>query len=193
MTVYGYARVSTTLTKNRQHLTLQTDALKAAGCQVIIKERLSGTRTDRPELNGLLDRLQAGDTLVVWKLDRLGRSLTHLTSVVLDQLNEKGVTFVSLTEAIDTRTSQGRLLFGLLGSVAAFERDLIVERVKAGLAASKRKNGRPKAMSGANVKLARRMRDEGTGIPDIARQFGVSRQTVYNYLNEPVVITSLAG
>lgn len=193
MTVYGYARVSTTLTRNRQHLTLQTDALKAAGCQVIIKERLSGTRTDRPELNGLLDRLQAGDTLVVWKLDRLGRSLTHLTSVVLDQLNEKGVTFVSLTEAIDTRTSQGRLLFGLLGSVAAFERDLIVERVKAGLAASKRKNGRPKALTAANTILIRRMREEGEPIPSIAKQFGVSRQTVYNALNAPRVVTSLAG
>lgn len=193
MTVYGYARVSTTLTKNKQHLTLQTDALTAAGCQVIIKERLSGTRNDRPELNRLLDSLQEGDTLVVWKLDRLGRSLTHLTSVVLDRLDRQGVTFVSLTEAIDTRTSQGRLLFGLLGSVAAFERDLIVERIKAGLAASKRKNGRPKALTAGNVNLAKRMRREGESVPDIAKQFGVSRQTVYNALNTPDVITSLAG
>ncbi|MDV7390507.1 recombinase family protein, partial [Arthrospira platensis SPKY1] len=111
---------------------------------------------------------------------RLGRSLTHLTSVVLDRLERKGVTFVSLTEAIDTRTSQGRLLFGLLGSVAAFERDLIAERVKAGLAASKRKNGRPKALTEDNVRLIRRMREEGEPVPSIAKQFGCSRQTVYN-------------
>ena len=192
MTVYGYARVSTTLKQNRQHLTLQTKALKEAGCEVILTDRLSGTRNDRPGRNDLLARLQPGDTVIVWKLDRWGRSMTDLT-VSLDSLEKRGVKFASITEGLDGRTSVGRLQIGILSSVAEFEKNLIAERVKAGLAASKRKNGRPKAMSGANVKLARRMRDEGTGIPDIARQFGVSRQTVYNYLNEPVVITSLAG
>ena len=192
MTVYGYARVSTTLTKNRQHLTLQTKALKEAGCEVILTDRLSGTRNDRPGRNELLSRLQPGDTVIVWKLDRWGRSMSDLTNS-LESLDQRGVTFASLTEGLDSRTSVGRLQIGILSSVAQFERDLIAERVKAGLAASKRKNGRPKAMTEANVRLARRMRDEGVGIPDIAKQFGCSRQTVYNYLAQPEVITSLAG
>jgi DNA invertase Pin-like site-specific DNA recombinase len=192
MTVYGYARVSTTLTKNKQHLTLQTKALKQAGCEVIYSDRLSGTRNDRPERKALLETLQEGDTVIVWKLDRWGRSMTDLTTS-LDLLEQKGIKFVSITEAFDTRTSQGRLLAGILSSIAVFERDLIVERVKAGLAASKRKNGRPKALTQANIALIHRMREEEQSIPSIAKQFGVSRQTVYNALKTPKVITSLAG
>ena len=136
MTTYGYARVSTSLASNRQSLRLQTQALQAAGCTTIAEERVSGASTKRPELDNLVDSLTEGDTLVVWKLDRLGRSLSHLTGI-LDLLDARGVNFVSLTEAIDTRTSTGRLLFGVLASIAAFERNLIAERVKAGLAAAK--------------------------------------------------------
>ena len=183
MTVYGYARVSTSLAKNQQNLTPQTDALKAAGCQEIITERLSGARKDRPALNGLLERLENGDTLVVWKLDRLGRSLSHLTAT-LETLDAKGVKFRSLTEAIDTSTSTGMLLFGILGSVAAFERDVIAERIKSGLAASKKKKGRPKAFTPENLKLIRRMKAEGESVVDIAAQFGVARTTVYRALEE---------
>lgn len=184
MTVYGFARVSTSLAKNQQNLALQTDALKAAGCEVIITERVSGASKSRPEREKLLAKVKEGDSIVVWKLDRWGRSMADLTAT-LDDLTARGIKFVSLTEAIDTHTAQGRLLAGILSSIAAFERDLVRERVKAGLAASKKKKGRPRALTPANARLARRMYDEEESVSEIARQFGVSRQTVYNALNDP--------
>lgn len=178
MTVYGFARVSTSLAKNQQNLALQIEALENAGCDAILTERVSGTSKSRPERAKLLARLSEGDTVIVWKLDRWGRSMADLTTS-LDDLTSRGIAFVSLTEAIDTRTAQGRLMAGILAAIAAFERDLIAERVKAGLAASKKRKGRPKALTTDNVRLARRMRAEGVAVADIARQFGCSRQTIY--------------
>jgi DNA invertase Pin-like site-specific DNA recombinase len=181
--VYGYARVSTTLTKNKQHFALQTKALKEAGCEIIYSDRLSGTRNDRPERKALFSILKEGDTVIVWKLDRWGRSMSDLTAS-LELLEQRGVKFVSVTEAIDTRTIQGRLLAGILSSIAVFEREIVIERIKAGLAASKRKNGRPKALTGHNVNLIKRLRSENVGVPEIAKQFSVSRQTVYSALQD---------
>ncbi len=128
----GYARVSTTL----QDLQLQLDALTAAGCARIFTESVSGVNTSRPELDAALDYLREGDQLVVWRLDRLGRSLPHLLEV-LGQLDGRGVGFRSLTEALDTSTSGGRLVFSVFGAIAQFEHELITERTRAGLAAAK--------------------------------------------------------
>jgi DNA invertase Pin-like site-specific DNA recombinase len=124
----GYARVSTL----EQHPAAQLDALTAAGVDQVYVDHASGVLTERPELAKLLGQLRAGDTLVVWRLDRLGRSTPHLIQTVTE-LGEQGIGFQSLTEAIDTTTSAGRLLFGILASLAAFERDLIRERTVAGL------------------------------------------------------------
>ncbi|MGH2394011.1 MAG: recombinase family protein, partial [Candidatus Limnocylindria bacterium] len=124
----GYARVSTRI----QNLQLQLDALAAAGCDEIVTEQASGRSRKRPELERLLTKLGKGDTLVVWKLDRLGRSVSDLENIVVTELGERGVAFVSLTDAFDTTTNGGRLLFHILGAVAEFERDLIAERVAEG-------------------------------------------------------------
>ena len=127
----GYARVST----EDQNLALQLDALRAAGCELIFRdEGVSGSETDRVELNKALQALAAGDVLVVWKLDRLGRSLAHLMHIVT-RLEAKAIGFRSLSEAIDTTTASGRLLFHVVGAIAEFERNLISERTSAGMAA----------------------------------------------------------
>jgi DNA invertase Pin-like site-specific DNA recombinase len=180
MTIYGYSRVSTTLAQNKQSLKLQNDALVAHGVspENIFSDRLSGTRNDRPEQLRLLELVQPGDSIVVWKLDRWARSLSHLTTT-LDRLDDRGVGFHSLTEALDTKSATGRLLIGILGSVAAFERDLIVERTLAGLAASSNKGGRPAVLTAANHQLVRRMKAEGVPVNQIARQFSVSRGSIY--------------
>jgi len=136
----GYARISTT----DQSLAPQIDALKAAGCGEIFEDCVSGAKTDRPGLNEALDHLRTGDTLIVWKLDRLGRSMSHLIDTVRD-LHQRGIGFRSLTEGIDTTTSGGTLVFHLFGALAQFERDLIRERTRAGLSAAAargRKGGR---------------------------------------------------
>lgn len=189
MTNYGYSRVSTTLAANRQSLKLQNDALTAHGVNAadLYSDRLSGTRNDRPEQLRLLELVQAGDCIIVWKLDRWARSLSHLTKT-LDALDDLGVGFHSLTEALDTKSATGRLLIGILGSVAAFERDLIVERTLAGLAASSNKGGRPQVLNEANDLLIRRMKGEGIPVNQIAKQFNVSRGSVYRSLSgsEPV-------
>jgi DNA invertase Pin-like site-specific DNA recombinase len=183
MTIYGYSRVSTTLAQNKQSLKLQNDALIAHGVspENIFSDRLSGTRNDRPEQMRLMETVQPGDSVVIWKLDRWARSLSHLTRT-LDDLNDRGVGFHSLTEALDTKTASGRLLIGILGSVAAFERDLIVERTLAGLAASSNKGGRPQVLTPANDLLIRRMKSEGVPVNQIAHQFSVSRGSVYKSL-----------
>src|SRR6184192_4901132 len=140
----GYARIST----GEQNAALQLDALKAGGCTRIYTDTASGALERRPQLERLLDHLRAGDTLVVWRLDRLGRSLRHLIETV-GELAERGVGFRSLRESIDTTTSGGKLLFHIFGALAEFERDLIRERTQAGLAAARargRKGGRTRAI-----------------------------------------------
>ncbi len=163
---------------------LQLDALTAAGCARIFTESVSGAKTHRRELDAALDYLREGDQLVVWRLDRLGRSLPHLLEV-LAQLDGRGVGFRSLTEALDTSTSGGRLVFSVFGAIAQFERELITERTRAGLAAAKaqgRVGGRPPTMTEANVAFARDQRTQGASWNDIAASLRVSRSTVQRAL-----------
>jgi len=179
----GYARVSTA----EQTAVLQEDALRAAGCQRIWSETASGTRTDRPQLAAVFDHLRAGDTLVVWRLDRLGRSLPHLIETIGD-LEARGVGFKSVQENIDTTTTPGgRLVFHVFGALASFERELIQERTLAGLAAARergRLGGRPTALSPAKLKQARRMIGEKTPVTEVAQVLGVSRATLYRRVPE---------
>jgi DNA invertase Pin-like site-specific DNA recombinase len=177
----GYARVSTV----DQHSELQTRALDEAGCTRVFVETASGARSDRPILRECLGYLRPGDTLVVWKLDRLGRSLSHLVATV-DQLREQGIGFTSLTEAIDTTTAAGRMLLGVMASLAQFERDLVVERTRAGLAAARangRHGGRPVALTGRKLELLHQLAAAGDMSKSaIARTLNVSRATVYRAL-----------
>jgi len=177
----GYARVSTA----DQDPELQRQALDEAGCsRIFIDHGVSGTKRDRPELTKALDYVRDGDTLVVWKLDRLGRSLPHLIEVVTG-LGERGVGFRSLTEGFDTTTPGGKLLFHVLGSLAEFERALIVERTLAGLAAARaagRLGGRPRALKPAAVRTTREMFTAGRTVTEIAETLKVGRATVYRAL-----------
>ena len=178
----GYARVST----NEQNLDLQLDALKNAGCEKIFQDVASGAKTERPGLDDALQHLREGDTLVVWKLDRLGRSLRHLIDVVTS-LNDEGVFFLSLQESIDTSSSGGKLIFHIFGALAEFERDLIRERTLAGLAAARargRVGGRPRVMDTNKLAMAKTLlASESNSISEICKILGVSRSTYYNYLN----------
>ena len=174
----GYARVST----DDQTTALQTDALQAAGCVHVFSDRnVSGAMTNRPQLDRCMKQLRAGDVLVVWKLDRLGRSLGHLIELVAG-LKERGVGFLSLTEAIDTTTPQGELVFHVLGALAQFERSLIAERTAAGRVAARKRGvrfGRPRALTDAQVAHARSLAQGGTPMPEVAALMGVSRATAY--------------
>jgi DNA invertase Pin-like site-specific DNA recombinase len=181
----GYARVST----EEQTLNLQLDALKAAGCERIATDRVSGARAERPGLADALDHLRSGDSLVVWRLDRLGRSLPHLIETVAT-LAGRGVGFKSLTESIDTTNTGGKLIFHIFGALAEFERDLIQERTRAGLRAARargRKGGHPRVKSLADPKqlaLAKRLyAAKETPVGELARMFKVSRATFYRYIN----------
>jgi DNA invertase Pin-like site-specific DNA recombinase len=180
----GYARVSTT----DQQPQLQIDALQHAGCYRVFTETASGARTDRPTLAQLLDQLRPSDTLVVWKLDRLGRSLRHLVDTVTD-LAERGIGFRSLQEAIDTTTPGGKLVFHVFAALAEFERDLIRERTAAGLAAARargRHGGRPSAMTAHKQQVAQEMYRSGQyTVAAIANTLGVSRASVYRHLTGP--------
>jgi DNA invertase Pin-like site-specific DNA recombinase len=180
VSLVGYARVSTT----EQHPELQHQTLTGAGCERIWVDTASGARADRPQLRAALDYLRGGDTLVVWRLDRLGRSLSHLVAT-LDDLHERGVGFRSLTEGMDTDTPQGKLLFHLLAAFAEFERCLIAERVRAGLAAARangRRGGRPAVLTPTQVRYVRRMHAEHVPVTEIARACHCSRATVYRAL-----------
>ncbi len=177
----GYARVSTL----DQTLALQQDALSAAGCQEIYTDTASGSLTERPGLTQALSHLRAGDTLVVWRLDRLGRSLPHLIETVA-QLQERGVGFRSLQEQIDTTTSGGKLVFHVFGALAEFERDLIRERTHAGLAAARARGrlfGRPKVLTPQQVKQLRSLaQDDRNTVAEICQTLGISKATYYRYL-----------
>lgn len=176
----GYARVST-LDQNPQS---QTDALKAAGCDRIVIEKVSGAASSRPQLDRLLSSLTQGDVLVVVRLDRLGRSLPHLIDVVRN-LEGQGAGLLSLSEVIDTTTAGGRLIFHLMGALAEFERALIIERTQAGLAAARKRGakiGRPAALSGAQVKHARTLIAGGESPSAVAQSLGVNRATLYRAL-----------
>src|SRR4051795_8198611 len=151
----GYARVST----NEQNLDLQRDALNKAGCTEIYTDNVSGTKATRPGLTEALSHLRSGDTLVVWRLDRLGRSLRHLIDTVTE-LQERGIGFKSVTESIDTTTSGGKLVFHIFGALAEFEREIIRERTQAGLQAARTRGklgGRPKALSEKQVQMLRNL------------------------------------
>jgi DNA invertase Pin-like site-specific DNA recombinase len=179
----GYARVSTL----EQDEALQHDALTAAGCQKVFVDKASGKLEHRPALDAMLDQLRPGDSVTVWRLDRLGRSLRHLIDVVAD-LEARGVAFRSLMESIDTSTPGGKLTFHLFGALAEFERDLIRESTMAGLAAARargRTGGRPTVWTPAKLKVARSMYAGGDhDVATIARVVGVSRASVYRALNQ---------
>lgn len=181
--IIGYARVSTI----DQDTALQTDALKAAGCERIFEEKASGAKEDRPELARALDHARPGDVLVVWKLDRLARSLKQLV-LVLDDLNERGIGFRCLAPAIDTTTPEGRLLYSITGAFAEFERAIIQQRTKAGLKAALargRKGGRPPALTPADIAAARAMlSDPKISVAQVAERFGVGRTTLYRHVPE---------
>lgn len=180
---YGYARVST----EDQKADLQVAALQKAGCEHVFTDIASGATSKRPELTRCLESLRAGDTLVVWKLDRLGRSLSHLVAVLSD-LQVKGVAFQSLTEAIDTNSAAGRLMGHMLGALAEFERSLIVERTQAGLKAAKKRGqklGRKPSLSEDQRKHARELLARGESPATVARLLNVCRATLYNSLKRP--------
>jgi DNA invertase Pin-like site-specific DNA recombinase len=178
----GYARISTT----DQTLALQHDALTAAGCTKIFTDTASGSRTDRPGLDEALRFAREGDTLVVWRLDRLGRTLAHLIQLIRD-LQERGVQFRSLQESLDTSTSGGKLVFHVFGALAEFERDLIRERTNAGLAAA-RARGRQGGRRGLNAEKVRQLRtlasDRANSVSGICKTLRISRATFYRYVKE---------
>lgn len=181
---FGYARVST----KEQNLDLQMDALKKAGCKDIFHETVSGAKTERAELNRLLSQMRKGDVLVIWKLDRLGRSLKHLILLV-HELIEKGIGIQSLNDPIDTTTSQGRLVFNIFACLAEFERDLIRERTQAGLKAARargRTGGRPKGLSEKAERkaiAAEALYKEGQlSVAEICQNITISKATLYKYL-----------
>ena len=175
--IIGYARVST----QDQTPEFQVDALEKAGCEQVFQEKVTGKLRERPELSQCLRTLREGDVLVVWKLDRLARSLKDLVEIVQD-LNDREIGFKSLTEAIDTTSSGGRLVFHIFGALAEFEHDLIRERTKAGLEAARargRKGGRKPAMSDTDAKKAAAMlSDPKITKREIAQHFEVSRTTL---------------
>lgn len=181
----GYARVSTV----EQNLDMQLDALHNEGCKDIFQDKVSGTQSDREGLEKALEYMREGDTLVVWKLDRLGRSLRHLIEII-NQLNKNNMFFRSLQEKIDTSSSGGKLIFHVFGALAEFERDMISERTRAGLQAAKKRGrlgGRPKKLDAKETALAKSlMEDESNSIGDICDLLGVSRSTLYRYLQNEV-------
>ena len=179
----GYARVST----HDQNLDLQKDALTAAGCEKVFVDVASGKATDRTGLERAKELLRDGDVFVVWRLDRLGRSLKHLIET-LTELEGRGVGFLSLTEAIDTTTSAGKLIFHVLGAITEFERNLIRDRTQAGLAAARargRNGGRPKSLTASQRELAVDLyRQRKHSIEEICRTVGISRPTLYAYVRD---------
>jgi DNA invertase Pin-like site-specific DNA recombinase len=177
----GYARVSTA----DQYLGMQEDALKGAGCEDIFKDIVSGAKTARPGLHSAISHLRKGDTLVVWRLDRLGRSLAHLIETV-KELNDQGIGFKSLQESIDTTTSGGQLIFHIFGALAQFERELIRERTQAGLKAARvrgRMGGRPVQLNTQEIRKLKKHYDKGDlSVMEICKLFNITKPTLYRYL-----------
>ena len=180
----GYARVST----QDQNLSLQLDALKSNSCTKIFQEKASGAKTERPELTKLLEHAREGDTIVIWKLDRLGRSLQHLVQLIAE-LEARNIGLISLNDPVDTTTAQGRLVFRVFASLAEFERELIRERTVAGLASAKRRGhllGRKPGLSKKAVdtsRIAESLYKEGNySVQQIANELSISKNTLYKYL-----------
>ena len=176
----GYARVST----KDQSLQLQLDALQAAGCEIIFEEHESGAKQNRPELQQALDALGEGDILVVYKLDRLSRSLKDLIDIT-NKLQQNNVSLKCTSQPIDTSSSMGKCFFHVLGAIAEFEKDMIKERTMAGLEAAKRlgrRGGRPKTIQSEKIALAKELDQQGRAKVDIAKQLGISRASLYRLL-----------
>ena len=176
----GYARVST----QDQVLDLQTEALQKAGCERLFEDKISGRLADRPGLTKALDMLREGDTLVVWKLDRLGRSVKNLVDLV-NELHARGVQFKSLTDSIDTATASGRFFFHVMASLAEMERELTVERTRAGLEVARqlgRKGGRKRQMTESKIASAKKLLANGVPPRDVAKNLGVSVPTLYRWI-----------
>lgn len=184
-TLIGYARVSTV----EQNLEMQVEALKRAGVHpdAIHEEKVSGASSNRPVLEWALDELRPGDTFVVWKLDRMARSLTDLLNK-MEQLKQSGASFRSLTEQIDTTTPGGRLIFHVMGAIAEFERDLIRERTRAGVRAAMERGvkfGPKRLLTPKQIKEAQAMRKRGLSLRSIGKHFGVSHTTIEDYTVGP--------
>ena len=176
----GYARVST----REQNLDLQDQVLREHGCGRVFTDKTSGRKIDRKGLSTALSHLREGDALVVWKLDRLGRSVKGLVDLVED-LRSQGIDFVSVTDSIDTTTPAGRFFFHVMASLAQMERELIVERTKAGLEAARKRGrigGRPRKMTTSKIESARKLLDAGTPVKDVAGNLGVSIATLYRWI-----------
>lgn len=176
----GYARVST----QDQNLDLQIEALTKAGCKKVFDDKMSGSRAERPGLAKALEMLREGDTLTVWKLDRLGRSVKNLVDLV-GELHKQGVQFKSLTDAIDTGTPSGRFFFHVMASLAEMERELTVERTRAGLEVARqlgRKGGRKRQMTDSKIESAKKLLANGVPPRDVARDLGVSVPTLYRWI-----------
>ncbi len=177
----GYARVST----SDQTLNLQNDALEKIGCTKIFTDVISGAKEERKGLQEAIAYVREGDTLVVWRLDRLGRSLKHLIETIT-KLNNRKIGFKSITENIDTTTSGGKLIFHIFGALAEFERDIIRERTNAGLQAARargRRGGRPKSLTGKKVAMAQSLYDDKNNtIDEICKTLNISRATLYRYI-----------
>ena len=176
----GYARVST----QDQNLDLQTEALTKAGCKRIFNDKISGSRAERPGLTKALEMLREGDTLIVWKLDRLGRSVKNLVDLV-GELHKQGIQFKSLTDAIDTGTPSGRFFFHVMATLAEMERELIVERTRAGLDVARqlgRKGGRKPKMTDSKIESAKKLLASGVPPKDVAKNLGVSVPTLYRWV-----------
>lgn len=176
----GYARVST----QDQNLDLQKEALVKAGCEKICEDKISGSRSERPGLTKALDTLRKDDTLVVWKLDRLGRSVKNLVDLVSD-LHKQEVHFKSLTDAIDTTTPSGRFFFHVMASLAQMERELTVERTRAGMEVARqlgRKGGRKRLMTPSKIESAKKLLASGIPSRDVAKNLGISVPTLYRWV-----------
>ena len=176
----GYARVST----QDQNLDLQIEALTKADCKKIFDDKISGSRAERPGLANVLEMLREGDTLVVWRLDRLGRSVKNLVDLV-GELHKRGVQFKSLTDSIDTATPSGRFFFHVMASLAQMERELTVERTRAGLEVARqlgRKGGRKRQMTDSKIESAKKLLANGVPPRDVAKNLGVSVPTLYRWI-----------
>jgi len=181
MAVIGYARVSTT----EQNLDLQLTALQAAGAARIFADNgVSGSTTERPQLSKAMERLEAGDVLTVWKLDRLGRNTRHVLDII-ENIRQQGAGFRSLTEGLDTTGPMGTAMLTIMAAFAQLERDTMIERTRAGLAAAAANNrhgGRPRKVDDAAATRAKQLKGKGISASDIGKMLGVSRATVYRYL-----------